>query len=361
MFVIPIKRDFPIRHKAWVVYCLILANSLIFLATWSPHGLKEVVHRFGFTPMNHEPWTVVTAMFLHGGWFHILGNMLFLWMFGESVEDAIGHALTLICYLVCGVFGTLLHYLFNAHSTIPCIGASGAISGLVGMYVVLFPKAKMDLELYVLRFHVGTLPTNALAAGAAWLGEQSLLGVFARVTGWSFGVAFMAHVGGLLAGALLGFALIHLRIGPAYRDMIARKTMRQMTCPGSHATMPRRRAGRYRCSSLRTPLRMDEEGNLAVREPSRTKAPSKKRDMPAAAKGNAKRLPRLGAIGFVLESLCPLGYAVVDGMVYPSRTQGEELDADKCLVVIGHDEDRLVVRAATDTETRHGGKTGHRT
>jgi membrane associated rhomboid family serine protease len=273
MFIIPIRRDFPIRHRAWVVYCLILANSLIFLATWSPYALKDIVDRFGFMPANHEPWTVLTAMFLHGGWLHILGNMLFLWMFGESVEDAIGHALTLICYLMCGVFGTLLYYLINARSTIPCIGASGAISGLIGMYVVLFPKAKVDLEFYVWRFHVGTLPTNALAAVGAWLGEQSLLGVFARVAGWSFGVAFMAHVGGLLAGAALSFALIRLGISPAYRVMIARKTARWMTCPGCQATMPRRGAGRYRCSSCRTRFRVDEEGNVAVREPSRSKAP----------------------------------------------------------------------------------------
>jgi membrane associated rhomboid family serine protease len=274
MFILPVKRDFPIRKSAGVVYSLILINSFIFLATWSPYGIKDIVDRFGFTPANYEPATVFTAMFLHGGWLHILGNMVFLWMFGENVEDALGHSLTLICYLACGVFGTLLYCLFAAHSTVPCIGASGAISGLVGMYVILFPRAKMDLKFYLWRFHLGTLPTNALGAVGAWLGEQTLLGVFAHVTGLNFGIGFMAHVGGLLAGMALSFALIHLGAAPAYRTMIARKTARWMTCPGCRAKMPRREAGRYRCSSCRTRFRVDEEGNVAVLDPTKSKAPT---------------------------------------------------------------------------------------
>jgi membrane associated rhomboid family serine protease len=274
MFIMPLKRGFPIKHDAWVVYSLILANTLAFLATWSPASIKDVADRFGFIPANHEPLTVLTAMFLHGDLFHILGNMFFLWMFGESVEHALGHLPTLLCYLACGVFGTALHYLVDPLSTIPCIGASGAISGLVGMHVVLFPKVKMDLVFYVWLFEVGTLPTSALAAVGAWLAEQSLLGLFARLTGWSFGIGFMAHVGGLLGGVALSFALTRLRISPVHREMIARITAPSMTCPcpGCRATMPRREAGRYRCSSCRTRFRVDEEGNVAVRDPPQSKA-----------------------------------------------------------------------------------------
>ena len=276
MFIIPLKRDFPIKHDAWVVYSLILANTLIFLATWSPASIKDVAERFGFIPANHEPLTVLTSMFLHGDLFHILGNMFFLWMFGESVEHALGHLTTLLCYLACGVFGAALHFLVYPHSTIPCIGASGAISGLVGMYVVLFPKVKMDLAFYVWLFEVGTLPTSALAAAGAWLAEQSVLGLFARLTGWCFGIGFMAHVGGLLGGVALSFALTRLRISPVHREMIARITAPSMTCPcpGCRATMPRREAGRYRCSSCRTRFRVDEEGNIAVRDPPQSKAPT---------------------------------------------------------------------------------------
>jgi hypothetical protein len=142
------------------------------------------------------------------------------------------------------------------------------------MYVVLFPKVKMDLEFYVWLFHVGTLPTGALAAVGAWLAEQSLLGLFARLTGWSFGIGFMAHVGGLLGGVALSFALTRLRISPVHREMIARITALSMTCPGCRATMPRREAGRYRCSSCRTRFRVDEEGNIAIRDPPQSKAPT---------------------------------------------------------------------------------------
>jgi membrane associated rhomboid family serine protease len=272
MFILPVKRDFPIRHQAWVVYGLILANSLIFLVTWSLLPLQDVVHRFGFTPMNHEAWTVLTSMFLHGGWAHIIGNMLFLWIFGESVEHGLGHGLTLICYLLSGFLGTLLYYLFNATSTVPCIGASGAISGVVGMYAVLFPKAKMDLEFYVGQARVGTLPTNALTAVAAWLAEQSLLEFVVRAGGFNWGIAFLAHVGGLVAGAALSLAIIRLGISPAYRNMFGRKTAQSMTCPGCQATMPRRGAGRYRCSSCRALLRVTEEGDVTALDPAKSKA-----------------------------------------------------------------------------------------
>src|SRR5262245_15278020 len=134
--------------------------------------------------------------------------MFFLWLFGEPVEDALGHTLTAISYIASGFLATYLYYLVNSHSPIPCIGASGAISGMVGMFMVLFPSAKVDLEVFVWRFHVTTISTNSVGAIGAWLGEQALLGVFARATGWSFGVAFMAHVGGLLAGIGLGIALL---------------------------------------------------------------------------------------------------------------------------------------------------------
>src|SRR6516225_8693712 len=118
MFIYPEKRDCPVRHGAWVVYGLILINVLVFLAVWSPVSFDSVARRFGFTPANPHGMTVFTAMFLHAGLLHLLGNMLFLWIFGESVEDALGHLQTLACYLASGVFGTLVYYLANTRSTI---------------------------------------------------------------------------------------------------------------------------------------------------------------------------------------------------------------------------------------------------
>jgi len=274
MFIIPFSRDVPTKHTAWVVYGLILANAIIFLATSSPSFIGGVVQRLGFVPANHEPFTVLTSMFLHVSLLHILGNMFFLWMFGESVETALGHVLTLICYFICGAFGTGLHYLVNARSAIPCVGASGAISGMVGMYMVFFPTAKMDLQFYLWWFHVGTMRTSAVIAVMAWLGEQSLLGFIAKFTAWHFGIGFMAHVAGLPAGAALSFAIIHSGLAPAYRRIIARKTARCLKCPGCGIELPWLSPGHHNCWSCGTTFRVDEQRDAVVSDPSKPKAPT---------------------------------------------------------------------------------------
>jgi hypothetical protein len=139
------------------------------------------------------------------------------------------------------------------------------------MYAVLFPRARMELQFYLWRFHVGTVPANALTAVAAWLGEQGLLGLLALITGWRFGIAFLAHVGGLRAGAALGLTLTRFGLAPACGEMLARTAAPFMTCPGCRAAMPWREAGRYRCSSCGTRFRVDEEGNVGVRSPSEPK------------------------------------------------------------------------------------------
>jgi membrane associated rhomboid family serine protease len=209
-------------------------------------------------------------MFLHADLLHILGNMFFLWLFGEGVEEALGHTLTAISYIACGVLATSLHYLVNTRSPIPCIGASGAISGMVGMFMALFPRAKVDLEVYVWRFHVRTISTNTVGAIGAWLGEQAVLGVFASATGWSFGVAFMAHVGGLLAGIGLGLALTWSGVPSHYSRMVARKASGFMFCPSCGRRGPRLPAGGYRCRTCGAKLHVDEARNLGLVEPSKT-------------------------------------------------------------------------------------------
>jgi membrane associated rhomboid family serine protease len=252
---------------------LIAVNTVVFVATALSFGTGEVPRRLGFIPAHPTLGTAFTAMFLHAGLLHLLGNMLFLWMFGESVEDALGHIQTLVCYLAAGFFGMYAHYLGNARSAIPCVGASGAISGVVGMYMVLFPRARTELNFYlrVSPFPVKTVITSAVVAGAVWFGEQALLGVLAGITGLSFGVAFLAHAGGLLAGAVWGLLVSRLGLAPAYREMQARKTARFMRCPGCGGRMPRREAGRYCCSGCRTRFQVDEEGNVAARSPSKRK------------------------------------------------------------------------------------------
>jgi membrane associated rhomboid family serine protease len=276
MFIFPVARHLPTRHTAWVTYSLIAANTLIFVFVSVPLSVNGVARRFGFTPAHPDLVTAFTAMFLHASIFHLLWNMLALWLFGESVEDALGHGQIFVCYLASGLFGMFLFYLANARSTIPCVGASGAILGLAGMYMVLFPRAKMDVYFYIWRFPIGNVTASASAAVALWLGEQTLLGGINQIIGWSLGwslrIAFLAHVGGILAGVGLGLIFSRLGLSPAYREMMARKTARSMRCPGCQANMPRREAGRYRCSGCRTRFQVDEEGNVAVVSPSKPKS-----------------------------------------------------------------------------------------
>ncbi len=152
----------------------------------------------------HPAWTIVSAMFIHGGWLHVLGNMLFLWIFGDNVEDAMGHVLYAIFYLLVGVAGALAHGIISPDAMTPAIGASGAIAGVMGAYIVLFPRATVAVIIPFLFFIPFPLPAFILIG--FWFLAQlfsgfSSLGVNAVGTGG--GVAYFAHIGGFLAGALL--------------------------------------------------------------------------------------------------------------------------------------------------------------
>ena len=145
--------------------------------------------------------TVITSMFLHGGWMHLIGNMLYLWIFGDNVEDVMGHVRFVVFYLTCGILAALSHALTDPTSTIPMVGASGAISGVLGAYLLLFPHA------HVLVFLPGIGMTR-VAAGIVlgmWFVMQLLSGGMS-IGGPGGGVAFFAHIGGFVAGmALIGF------------------------------------------------------------------------------------------------------------------------------------------------------------
>ena len=144
--------------------------------------------------------SVITSMFLHGGWTHLLGNLLFLWVYGNNVEAATGHGRFLVFYLSCGIVAVLAQCLQNPASPYPIIGASGAISGVLGAYLMLFPRAKV-LTLVLLPFFVTTVRMPAMLLLSLWFAVQ-LLSDFAA-PGGGVGVAFRAHVGGFLAGVLL--------------------------------------------------------------------------------------------------------------------------------------------------------------
>jgi membrane associated rhomboid family serine protease len=137
-------------------------------------------------------------MFLHSGIAHILGNMLFLWIFGDNVEDFYGHATYLLFYLVCGVGSGLLHVLFNLHSTLPALGASGAISGVMGAYLVLYPRSQILTLVFIF-----LIPIPAVFILGGWFVMQFLSAIGTLGTTTSGGVAWWAHVGGFLLGFLV--------------------------------------------------------------------------------------------------------------------------------------------------------------
>jgi membrane associated rhomboid family serine protease len=152
----------------------------------------------------HPNWiTPLTSMFLHGGWFHLIGNMWFLWIFGNNVEDSMGHARFALFYLLCGLAAAAAQVLSNPGSPMPMVGASGAIGGVMGAYIVLYPRVRVHM-LMVLGFYVTTVAVPAYFMLGYWFLVQ-LIGGTASFASEGGGVAFWAHVGGFAAGALLIF------------------------------------------------------------------------------------------------------------------------------------------------------------
>jgi membrane associated rhomboid family serine protease len=143
--------------------------------------------------------TLFTSMFMHGGWLHLAGNMLFLWVFGDNVEHRVGHGLYLGFYLLVGLIATVAQILVETESVIPTLGASGAISGVLGAYFVMFPANRVNV--FILR---GVVPVPAMVAIGLWAALQIIAGVFGATAGGAGGVAYAAHIGGFVAGAAAG-------------------------------------------------------------------------------------------------------------------------------------------------------------
>ncbi|KAA5603360.1 rhomboid family intramembrane serine protease [Blastochloris sulfoviridis] len=215
MFV-PLYDHNPLRHLAvpWVTRLLILANILIYALFQEPRVVGEpaseaMLASFGVIPAVMTDFaylppelvrlpteaTLVTYMFLHAGWLHLVTNMLFLWVFGDNVEDAMGHVRFIVFYLVCGVVAGLAHVASVPGSEIPLVGASGAVAGCVSAYLILHPRVKVWV-LVLMRIPI-RIPA-AVALGA-WIVLQGVNGVLAN----DDGTAWWAHIGGLIAGAVL--------------------------------------------------------------------------------------------------------------------------------------------------------------
>ncbi|MBX4196008.1 rhomboid family intramembrane serine protease [Candidatus Pacearchaeota archaeon] len=187
-----------------VNWVLIALNVIIFVI--SLQNLDGIIATYGFTPAYFSITTIFTSMFLHGGWAHLLGNMWFLYIFGDNVEDRLGHFTYLVFYLLAGVAATLSHFLLNIGSVIPSVGASGAISGVLGAYIVFFPNAGVYIT-----GGGGVGRVSAFVMLGLWFILQLFSGT-AGLFGASSGIAFWAHVGGFVFGVV--FALIYKRAFP---------------------------------------------------------------------------------------------------------------------------------------------------
>jgi membrane associated rhomboid family serine protease len=209
---IPLKDLNPRRTYPVVNTLLILANVIVFLyqLTLPPHQYQAFVMANAAIPShirvalnghgNIEAafLPIFTSMFLHSGFMHIAGNMLFLWIFGDNVEDYFGHFPYLLFYLVCGIGSGLTHIIFNFHSSLPALGASGAISGVMGSYIILYPRARV-LTLVLIFF----IPIPAFIILGYWFLLQFAAGVSTVGAAATGGVAWWAHIGGFLLGMLI--------------------------------------------------------------------------------------------------------------------------------------------------------------
>jgi len=216
---IPIRDDVPRSTTPYINYFLIAANVLVFLfeVSLDPRSRATFIYQFGVVPLQVDRGLlgaapldvaaipILTSMFLHASWLHLIANMWVLWIFGDNIEDHLGHFLYLMFYLVSGIAASLLHIFFNTGSTVPSVGASGAIAGVMGAYFMLFPSARV-LTLVPIIFFFSFIWLPAWIVLGYWFVVQFLSGAatsiaYSHQTGG--GIAFWAHVGGFVAGILM--------------------------------------------------------------------------------------------------------------------------------------------------------------
>jgi len=208
----PYKDDNPTNTYPFVTIGLIGLNILVFLLQlMSDVDGKRIVYAYGAIPHNivsfestqpiHPLLTLFTSMFMHGGVFHILGNMLYLWIFGNNIEDRLGHFRFILFYLFCGIAAALSHTMVAADSGVPMIGASGAVSGVLGAYILLFPMARIHTIIF-LGFFLQSVQIPALIVIGFWAIIQIVNGLITQGMPNQGGIAWFAHAGGFLAGLI---------------------------------------------------------------------------------------------------------------------------------------------------------------
>ncbi|MEK7773095.1 MAG: rhomboid family intramembrane serine protease [Deltaproteobacteria bacterium] len=210
---IPLRDDIPSHTFPFVTISIIALNALVFIyqTTLGMHGAEAFIYRTAAIPYEitnfldvpprsvaPPPFTILTSIFVHGGLLHIAGNMLFLWIFGDNVEDTLGHFKFIVFYLFAGTAASLTHIIMEPASTVPMIGASGAIAGVLGAYFILFPRANIKTLVVLLLFvRVVWIPA------VVFLGFWFIIQLLSSGAGGAGGIAWYAHIGGFLAGAAI--------------------------------------------------------------------------------------------------------------------------------------------------------------
>lgn len=204
----PIRDHNPSQRPAYVTYCIMALNIAVFLAMLpasnNDQALYDIYANWALVPARvssgEGAYTFFTSMFMHAGFMHLAGNMLFLWIFGDNLEDEMGHGKYLGFYIFCGVIAGLAQFLAGPTSGVPMVGASGAIAGVMGAYLLLYPKARIDVLLILIVFFK-VFPVPAWVMLGLWAVMQVLGGVSS--TADSGGVAYLAHLGGFIAGIVV--------------------------------------------------------------------------------------------------------------------------------------------------------------
>ena len=221
---IPLRDENPSTTVPVVTRALIALNLVVFLYEvmlgpelrgfvfdWGFVPVRlTLAARYGDVPLLPAVVPVLTSMFLHAGWSHLIGNMWYLWIFGDNIEDVLGHAGFLVFYLACGVVATLLHYLTGPVAEVPTVGASGAIAAVLGAYLVAFPRARVYTLLPIFPFFQ-VVPLPAFLVLGLWFLFQFVLGLGALGASGGGGIAFWAHIGGFAAGWLVMWVFLALR------------------------------------------------------------------------------------------------------------------------------------------------------
>ena len=210
----PYKDDNPRILVPVVTYGIIAANVLIFLyqftlAMSGPESEARFIYMFGLIPAQFHIINLFTSMFLHGGIAHILGNMWFLWIFGDNVESALGHARFALFYILCGLAAGLAQVIFNIDSILPMVGASGAIAGVLGAYLIRYPHAQVHVFVFIFIFFT-TIRVPAMIVLGIWFLTQLINGLGTLGLDTTGGVAWFAHIGGFISG--VGFNYVFQQI-----------------------------------------------------------------------------------------------------------------------------------------------------